>query len=57
MQTFYVHYTVRNNGAPVALVAGPYSDRDVIDHRRDMASLAYVSNCFVSQKPKPEKTQ
>ena len=57
MQTFYVHYTVRNNGAPTTLVAGPYSDLDAIDRRRDMASLAYVSNCFVSQKPKTGEKQ
>ncbi len=47
---YYVHYTVQNNGAPTALVAGPYNEDEVIDNRRDIAGYAYVSNCFVSEK-------
>jgi hypothetical protein len=50
---FYVHYTVMNNGAPQKLVAGPYSDDEAIDHRRDIASYVYVSNCFISEEATP----
>jgi hypothetical protein len=49
---FYVHYTVENNGAPQVLVAGPYNEDEVIEHRRDIAGYAYVSNCFVSEEAK-----
>ena len=50
---FYVHYTVENRGAPQKLVTGPYSADEAIDHRRDIASYVYVSNCFISEKATP----
>jgi hypothetical protein len=49
---FFVHYTVRNP-APAKLVAGPYDEDKVIEHRRDIASYAYVENCFVSEDATP----
>ena len=49
---FYVHYTVRNNGAPTTLVSGPYNEDEVIDYRRDIAGSASVKNCFVSEEAK-----
>ena len=50
---FYVHYTVVNKGGPAHLVAGPYTEDEVVDQRRDIASYAYVENCFVSEDPNP----
>lgn len=48
---FYVHYTVTMPPKePQYLVAGPYSESEVLDQRRDIASYAGVSDVYVSEK-------
>lgn len=47
---YHVHYTVTNPPGNVQfLVAGPYSESEVLDQRRDIASYAGVTDAYVSE--------
>jgi hypothetical protein len=46
---WYVHYTVMIPDRQ-QLVAGPYTADEVIDRRREIAALDYVTNCYVSDQ-------
>lgn len=50
VQTYFVHYTVTN--PPYASgdhVAGPYSESEVLDERRDIATYTGVTDAYVSE--------
>lgn len=49
-KTMYVHYTVDLPGQtePKHCVAGPYSEAEVIDQRRDIAGYAGIKNAYIS---------
>lgn len=49
-RTNYVHYTVALPGQtePKHCVAGPYSDGEVIDQRRDIAGYEGIKNVYIS---------
>lgn len=51
---FFVHYTVDLPGQtePKNCVAGPYSDAEVLDQRRDIAGYEGVKNAYVSESLK-----
>lgn len=47
---FYVHYTVTlAHAEPQNCVAGPYSEREVLSQRRDIAGYAGIENVFISE--------
>lgn len=54
---FFVHYTVKlpPKFEPQKLVAGPYTEDEVLVQRRDISGYAYVHDVFVSTDPQPPK--
>lgn len=47
---YFVHYTVTNPPEKVQhLVAGPYSESEVLDQRRDIATYSGVTNVYISE--------
>lgn len=55
VQTYFVHYTVTNPPEKVGpphwqhCVAGPYSESEVLDERRDIATYTGVTDAYVSE--------
>lgn len=50
MNKWYVHYTVENpKGVKQHLKAGPYSEAEVLDQRRDIATYSGVIDAYVHE--------
>lgn len=59
---YFIHYTVNAHGTTLTAkrdalrvggqhcVAGPYSEAEVLDQRRDIATYMGVSNVYISDK-------
>lgn len=53
---YFVHYKVQMDPAGKdirVMVAGPYSERGVLDQRRDIATYEGVTDAYVSTDPQP----
>jgi hypothetical protein len=58
-EQYWVHYTVDGSfiakgSPPKDFVAGPYNEREILDHFRDIRGYAGVTNAYVSDTFKRE---
>lgn len=58
MNKWYVHYTVNppNVAKKTRCAAGPYSEDEIFDHKRDIATYAGVTDVCLSEFADPMQT-